>query len=274
MYYIYFSFAIILSILMLIECHSKNLPRWYGAAVLFCPVTTPYFIIKSRKESGFILSMIFLSVFSIVCAGEIVLYSLEKEKTKYDHLTPFTKEMMILSDKIKESSAKLDAGLIKLEALSKVESRRPKLKETVDFIKYLRILMLENKKLIDELVIYAKNHQEYFIKNNLEWVFQIEQFYSNYNVVQHQKALNTYLEAFEELLKYTYINFDHIDEIKDPKHLKNYDEYYLRYRRAVDAHHLFNVKRIEYQNNFLKNYPELRPYLPGETEIEAFQLWG
>ena len=67
--------------------------------------------------------------------------------------------------------------------------------------------------------------------------------------------------------------FLNITEFKDTETLKNYDEYYLRYRRAVDSHNRFNVKRIEFQNQFLIKYPEIKAYLPGERQTETFRLW-
>ncbi|THB73944.1 MAG: hypothetical protein D3926_22850 [Desulfobacteraceae bacterium] len=274
MYYIYFPFVLILSGLMVLECHLKKQPKWYAVAVFLAPVTTPYFIFKIRKDAGVILLMIFMTVFSAVCAGEVILYSIQKDRVKLGKLTPFTRELVMLTNAIKKNTIRLDNGLIKLEALSKVESRRPKIKETIDFIAYLRKLMTENQTSIQAMTDYARSRKGYFQKKNILWVFQIEQFYSNYNVTQHQKSLVAYLDAFEELLKYTYVNFYAIDDAKDPKHLKNYDEYYFRYRRAVDAHNRFNVKRIEFQNSFLDTYPELMPYLPGKSQPEAFRLWG
>jgi hypothetical protein len=98
-------------------------------------------------------------------------------------------------------------------------------------------------------------------------------FYTDRNVVIHFKSLETYLEAFEALLVYSYTNFYHIKAAESKVHLSNYDEYYLRYRRAVDAHNRFNVQRIEFQNTFLQKYPDIKPYLPDERQTEAFKLW-
>ncbi len=274
MYYIYFSFIFVLSILMLVECRMKQQPRWYAAAVFLAPVTFPYFILKIRKEAGIIIMMIFMALFSAVCAGEIILYSIQKHNARFDSMTPFTREMIVLTENIKQSSSKLNNGLIKLEALSKVESRKSQLMETITFITYLRNVIDENQQAIDKMLAYAKNHKDYFQAKNLEWIFGIEHFYNNHNVIQHQKSLEKYLDAFEDLLRYTYTNFELIDVAKDPKYLKNYDEYYIRYRRAVDAHNRFNVKRLEYQNRFLEQYPELTPYLPGKAQPDAFRLWG
>ena len=55
--------------------------------------------------------------------------------------------------------------------------------------------------------------------------------------------------------------------------LKNYDEYYLRYRRAVDSHNRLNVNRIVFQNAFLLKYPDIKPYLPGKRQTDTFRVW-
>lgn len=274
MYYIYFPFVVILAGLMILECHVRDHPKWYAAAVLIAPVTTPFFILKTRKEEGLVLVMIFMTLFSAVCAGEIVLFSMQKERAKFGAMTPITKKMMALTEKIRKDSNRLDNGLIKLEDLSKVESRPAKIFETIQFISELRVIMTDYMASVDELETFAQAQKGYFLKKNMEWIFHIKEFYHDYAVIQHRNSLEEYLDSFEDLLTYTYQNFDAIDKAKSPKHLKNYDEYYLRYRRAVDAHNRFNVKRMEFQNKFLEQYPELTPYLPGKSQPEAFRLWG
>jgi uncharacterized protein YneF (UPF0154 family) len=258
---------------MLYECYTKNQPRWWALMVLFSPVTTPYFIFKSRRESGIILFMVFLTTFSAVFAGEFFLYSRYMEENKYAYLPPVTRQMIRLSDDLKKSTLKLDQALIKLESLSKVESRIQDIKTTIEFIDHLRNIMKENQDAIQRLIKYTSDYKTYFSRKDLEWVFNIQKFYNNRNVIQHYKSLQKYLDNFEKLLKYTHVNFYNITEYKTREHLKNYDEYYLRYRRAVDAHNRFNVKRIEFQNSFLKKHPDIKPYLPGERQTETFRLW-
>ena len=273
MYYIYFFYVAVLALLMLYECYTKNQPRWWALMVLFSPVTTPYFIFKSRRESGIILFMVFLTTFSAVFAGEFFLYSRYMEENKYAYLPPVTRQMIRLSDDLKKSTLKLDQALIKLESLSKVESRIQDIKTTIEFIDHLRNIMKENQDAIQRLIKYTSDYKTYFSRKDLEWVFNIQKFYNNRNVIQHYKSLQKYLDNFEKLLKYTHVNFYNITEYKTREHLKNYDEYYLRYRRAVDAHNRFNVKRIEFQNSFLKKHPDIKPYLPGERQTETFRLW-
>ncbi len=273
MYYIYFSYVAILASLMLYDCYHKNQPRWWAFIVLFVPVTTPYFIFKSRKESGFILFMVFLLTFSAVAGVEFFLYSNYMEKNKYSHLSPVTRQMLHLCDELKTSTITLDHALGKLENLSKVQSRVKEIRTTIEFIDQLRLIMIENQDDINRLAAYTSDYKSFFNRKKFEWVFNIQKFYTNRTVIQHYKSLQKYLDNFAELLKYTHVNFYNITEYKSTQHLKNYDQYYLRYRRAVDAHNRFNVKRIDFQNSVLKKHPDIKPYLPGERQTDTFKLW-
>ncbi len=274
MYYIYFPYVVILALFMLYECYKKSQPRWWALMVLIAPVTSPYFIFKTRKESGVMLFLIFLSTFSAVGASEFLLFKNYMEKNKYSHLSPLAIQMIRLSEELKESTLKLDTALVKLENLSKVESRVHEIKKTIEFIGELKNIMVENKNAIERLEKFTEDYKESFTGKDLGWVFQIHNFYNNRVVVQHHNSLEKYLFSFQELLEYTYENFVNITDLKSEEHLKNYDEYYLRYRRAVDSHHRLNVRRIEFQNSYLKQYPDIKPYLPGERQTEAFKLWG
>jgi len=258
---------------MLYECHNKNHPKWWAVMTLIAPITTPYFIFKSRKESGIIFFMVFLTTFSAVGSTEFFFYSRYMEKNKYAHLPPVTRQMIRLSEQVKLSTSRLDKALIELENLSKVESRVHEIKKTIEFIANLRTIMFENQESIKRLVKYTSDYKSYFTKQDLSWVFNLQRFYDNRNVIQHYRSLEKYLDNFEDLLKYTYVNFYNITKHKSKEHFRNYDEYYLRYRRAVDSHNKFNVKRINFQNSFLKKYPDIKPYLPGERQTETFRLW-
>lgn len=273
MYYIYFIFILILSGMMLVETVQKNHPRWWAAAVFLAPVTTPYFIFKSRKESGLTLFIVFLVTFATVTGVEFFLYSNYMEKNKYSDMPIVTRQMIEFSNQLKLSTLELDRALAKLEKLSKVESRINEIKKTIEFIDQLRGIIKENQTAVYHLVRHVTDYRRFFNKKELSWVFNVQNFYQNRNVTQHYKSLQKYLDAFENLLKYTYVNFYNITELKSEKHFKNYDDYYLKYRRAVDAHNRFNVKRIEFQNEFIKKYPDTKPYLPGERHTEALKLW-
>ncbi|MCG8688247.1 MAG: hypothetical protein MI892_25465, partial [Desulfobacterales bacterium] len=133
--------------------------------------------------------------------------------------------------------------------------------------------MSQNQAAIRRMVKFTSDYKSYFVKKDLNWVYHIQLFYANRNVIQHYNSLQVYLDDFDALLKYTYENFDSITKAKTEIHLKNYDEYYLRYRRAVDSHNRLNVKRIEFQNAFLLEYPNVKDYLPGQRQTETFRLW-
>jgi len=241
--------------------------------VFLSPVTLPYFIYKSRKAEGMVLFMIFLASFTAVAASEFYLYATMKEKNKYAHLPPITRQVIRLSDDLKQSTVNLDKALVTLELSSKVESRIQEIKQTLEFIKSLRVIMDENQAAIQRLVKFTTDYKVYFSKKDLNWVYQIQLFYTNRNVLLHYKSLKAYLDHFEALLSYAYTNFYSITEAKTREHLNNYDEYYIRYRRAVDTHNKFNVQRIEFQNDFLLKYPDIKAYLPGKRQTEAFKLW-
>lgn len=259
--------------MMFHECRSKGLPQWWAGMVLVAPITFPFLYSKSRKEINPAILIGFFGIFAIVAGSEFYLYKRFMEKNKFTHLPPVTRQMLQLSETLRQSTINLDGALIKLENLSKVESRIHEIKNTIQFIGELRLIMAENRKAIHRLVEFTTAHNDFFAKKDLAWVFDIQRFYNNHNVVQHYKSLEKYLQDFEELLRYTHLNFYNITEVQSPEHLKNYDEYYIRYRRAVDSHNRFNVKRIDFQNQYLRQYPDIKAYLPGERQTETFRLW-
>jgi hypothetical protein len=264
----------LLAALMLYDCYQQKQPRWWAMAVLFAPVTTPYFIFKSRKESGVILFMVFIVTFCAVTGGEFFLYSKDMDKQhNYIHLMPEIQQMIHLSDQLKTTTMKLDHELSILENLTKIESRAPEIKSTFEFVEHLKNILVINQEAIKQVVTYSSDHEGFFVGRHLEWVLTLRNFYTNRNVIQHYKSLQNYLDSFANVLKYTYVNFYNITEYKSLEHLKNYDEYYLRYRRAIDSHNRFNTKRIDFQNKFADTYPDLKSFLPGERQTDTFSLW-
>jgi len=272
-YYIYFPFIFILSGLMFLECKRRSLPKWWAVIVFAAPVTTPYFIVKSRKGQSLIFLTIFLVCFALVTAGEIFIYSKMKVKYKYAKLPPVTQQLIRYSESLKQTTRRLDKDLVKFEHQSSIHSKIDKLEQTILLISELRHALYDNQAAIKQLVGFVENHRDFFTKKNLQWVYEIKRFYNNRIVVAHFKSLENYLDNFETLLRFCYQNFDAITKVESTIHLKNYDEYYLRYRRAVKSHNRFNVKRIQFQNDFIKRYPEIKAYLPAKRQTEALRLW-
>lgn len=255
------------------ECKRHRLPIWWSVIVLAAPVTTPYFIFKLRRDKSLILCLIFGVCFSLVITGEIFIYSKMKTKYKYVHLPPVARQLIHYSEILKQTTQNLDNDLVHLEQQSKVQSNVDKLGQTIAFIGDLRQAMHENKAAIKQMVEFVETHRDFFNQKDLQWVYEIKRFYNNRIVIAHFNSLGNYLDNFETLLSFCYRNFDLITKAESTIHLKNYDEYYLRYRRAVDSHNRFNVKRIEFQNDFIKRYPEIKAYLPAERQTKAFRLW-
>ncbi len=273
MYYIYFSFIFILSGLIFLECKRWSLPKWWAVIVFAAPVTTPYFIFKSRKGSSLILCLIFLVCFSLVTAGEIFIHSKRKAKYKYATLPPVTRQFIHYSEILKKNTQSLDKEIVKLKHQSRVHSKIDKLEQTIVLISELRQAMYDNKAAIKSIIEFVGNHRDFFTQKDLQWVYEIERFYKDRIVIAYFKSLENYLENFETLLRFCYRNFDAITKRESTIHLKNYDEYYLRYRRAVDSHNRFNTRRIQFQNDFIKRYPEIKAYLPDKRHTAAVRLW-
>ena len=157
--------------------------------------------------------------------------------------------------------------------MSKVQSKLQDIRKAIVIIEQLKPMIAENQDAVNRLEKFTKNYHQSFKGRDLEWVIHIHNFYNDRAVIQHYKSLDAYLFSFQELLEYVHENYLNITEVKSQEQLKNYDEYYIRYRRAVDSHNKFNVRRIEFQNSYLKKYPDIRPYLPGERQTDTFRLW-
>lgn len=268
MYYIYVPFIFILSGLMFLECKRLSLPAWWAAIVFAAPVTTPYFIFKSRKNNKWIFLLIFLACFSLVTAGEMFMYSKMKEKYRYANLSPVTRQLIRYSEILKQTTHKLDNDLVQFEQQAKVQSKIQNIDQTIVFIGELRQTIYANQAAIKQMVEFVQTHRDFFFRKDMQWVYEIKRYYNNRIVTQYFERLENYLDHFETLLRFCYRNFDAITNVESAAHLKNYDEYYLRYRRAVDSYNRFNVKRIEFQNDFIKRYPEIKAYMPAKRQTD------
>ncbi|WP_035240003.1 hypothetical protein [Desulfobacter vibrioformis] len=268
MYYIYFPFIFILSGLIFLQCKRRNLPIWWAAIVFAAPVTTPYFIVKSRKNNKLVFLLIFLACFSLVAAGEIFIYSKMNAKYNYVNLPPVTQQLMRYSEILKQTTHNLDNDFIEFEQ-HKVQSKIDKLGQLIVFIGKLRQDIDNNQAAIKQLIEFLDHHNDSFLKNDLKWVYEIKRYYNNRIVIQYFKSLENYLDNFEILLQFCYQNFDAITKVESVAHLKNYDAYYLRYRRAADSLSRFNIKRIEFQDDFIKRYPEIKKYLPAQRQTQT-----
>lgn len=206
----------------------------------------------------------------LVLTGGYFFLSQEKEE---DNVPPILKEMLRLNEDVKKTTIEIYNASGKLDSISMVQSRITDIKTTIGLIQNMRELVKENQDAIDRLILFAEEHETYFYRKNLDWIFAVRDFYTDRNVIHHHESRSNYLKAFEKLLTYTYENFQNIMELQSKQHMMTYDAYYHLYRTAADSHNRFNRKRISFQKEFVNKYPEVSPFLPGGHHTESFKFW-
>ncbi|MFO7886330.1 MAG: hypothetical protein R6U68_16055 [Desulfobacteraceae bacterium] len=272
MYYIYFPYAFVLALFVFFDLSKHRVSKWWALAVFVSPLVSIYYFIKTRALKGAVPVLFVIASFAAVGVAEKMIYSMEKEKAVLKSFSPVVRQLLVLSKDLKNATIRLDNGIEKLEQLSKIQSRRAGVGETIDYIGELRVLILENKTAVTRLNLFISDYRDLLEKENLLWMENIKEYYNNDIVVRYEKSLQGYLDAFETLLQYIFDNFEKIDS-KSSVHIKNYDAYYMKYRQAVDRHNRIGVKKIKFQNNFLDEHPRLKPYLPATRQTDFLKLW-
>ncbi len=270
---LYVSYAILLSILIFIESKKKKRPRWWPGAVLLFPPIVLVYILRTGKSLKFHFILLFFVTFSMVLGGEIFLQRSKKAPPLKETIPPILRKIILINDNVKESTIGLYDASAKLDSLGMVQSRITDIRSTIQQIEQIGQLAEDNQKAVDTLLQFIEDNQYFLDKQNLSWIGDIKEFYTNHHVTQHQKSRNHFLAAFDSLLTYMNTNFENIMEIKSKKHLSNYDAYYLRYRSAADSHNRFNRKRINFQAEFVEKHPKVKPFLPGTHQFEPFKFW-
>lgn len=181
--------------------------------------------------------------------------------------------MIALNDDIKKTTIEIYTVSGKLDGISMVQSRITDIKTAIELIGSLRQLVEENQTAIESLLQFIDDHADFVHRKDLSWVFFIEKFYMDHAVMRHYKSRANYLLSFETLLTYTDTNFQNIMALKSQQHMRNYDAYYMRYRRAADSHNQLNKKRIVFQTNYIEEHPEVKPFLPGVHQLGPFKFW-
>ncbi len=272
MFYIYFPYVFLLSLILLFEFIEKDKSKLWAVIIFFAPVTAPYYIFKTKREEGITWIMIFIASFSAVVAGEIALYTFNSEKLKYSDQTPVVRQALRIADELQTTTEEFDSTILHLEHMSRIVSGLEKIGDTVNYISTVRQAGEKNKAMVSKLINYIDNYRSYYNKKNVKWVFQIEEYYNNKIVRLHLDSLDEYLNSFEDILVFSYKNFYKIAELEDTKALRNYDAYYLKYRRSAEKFSKYNSHRTEYQNQFVQEYPEIEGYLPGVRQTDVFSI--
>lgn len=270
---IYLPFIIILTALIFMECRKKGQKKWWAAIVFLCPPVSGFVLSKTRTQNKIIFIVLPLILLSMVLGAEWMLYSHRQSLNAEDNTPPILKKMLELNEDVKQTTIEIYNASGKLDSISMVQSRITDIKSSIETIAKMRDLVDQNQQAIDRLVEFTQEHEIYFYRKNLDWIFSIRNFYNDPNVINHHQSRSNYLAAYETLMTYTYENFNNIMELKSQRHMKSYDAYYMRYRRAADSHNRFNRKRIAFQNEFIEKFPEVKPFLPGSHHLEPFKFW-
>ncbi|MCK5541574.1 MAG: hypothetical protein KAI40_02700 [Desulfobacterales bacterium] len=272
MFFLYFPYVFLLSLILFVEFTEKKKSKLWALIVFFAPVTAPYYIFRTKKEEGLTWIMIFLASFSVVVASEVTLYTFKKEKMKYSDQPPVIRQALRIADELQETTEKFDYAIIELEEMSRILSGLEKIDETAEYIGTVRLAGGANKATVSKLINYIGNYRSYYNKKNVQWVFLIEEYYKSDVIRRHLDSFEEYLSAFEDLLLFSYKNFYKISELENPKALRNYDAYYLQYRRAAEKFSKYNLQRTEYQNQFVQEHPKIEAYLPGVRQSDVFSI--
>ena len=272
MFYLYFSYVLIVSCSLYSFFVRKKKPVWWAIFSFFAPVTAPYFFFKASLKKRFIFTIFFYLGLVLVCGGEFYLFSKEKVEFKLANYSPAARHMIQLSDELKNSTAEFDNAIKELESMSKVVSKPTGIAEALSFIGTVRVKMIKNRSDVKQFIAFSKDYKAVLEKEGFDDIFFMEDFFTNPVVVVYLKSLEDYLESFETLLNYTLDNFNNI-EAKSPVHIQNYDAYYMKYRQAVDRHNRLCVKRIEFQKTIVEKHPGLEQYLPTMIQTDFLKLW-
>lgn len=226
-------------------------------------------MLKTKKQKTILIAA---SVIVVLVTVGIFLF-IQNSTEVDDNIPPIIKEMIRLNEDVKKTTIDVYNTSGKLESISMVQSRVNDIKKTIELIGEMRELVKKDQEAIARLIKFAEEHEVYFHRKNLSWIFGIRDFYTDYHVTQYYKSQSNYLRAFENLLVYTHNNFQNIMELKSVQHMKTYDVYYMRYRTAADKHNRFNRKRITFYKKFIEDHPEVSPFLPGAHHGEPFKFW-
>ncbi|MDY0219698.1 MAG: hypothetical protein RBR67_00970 [Desulfobacterium sp.] len=275
MFAFYTLFSLVTSFAAFLLFLKQKFPSQSVLFVLLAPVTAPYFFLRAnpgsspwKKTMGVIL---FYLCFMFVCGVEIHSFSQETGRLTMGGHSPLQKRMLQLSDKLKSSTRAFYLAIRDLESAGTTVSSRSNIDKTTSSIETLRVRMVENKNDVDQFLSFVRHYKASLQNNGFSDSLLIEEFFTDPVVTLHLKSLEAYLAAFESLLNYTFDNFETINS-KSNRHLKNYDAYYINYRRAVDRHNLLCLRRIKYQNALLVKHPELKLYLPSMIHTDFLKF--
>jgi len=273
MSYIYLPYIIILTLFITVECKRHHHSFLWVAATAFIPLAGSMLLFKTRGWPGIRLILLSFTFFIAAAGTEVYLFNISHEQHQYRQLPPILKQVIRLNENVKHSTVKIYDLSSKLDSISMVQSRISDIQTTLELIAILELEISNNQMVINNLIDFLNKKHTYLSKKNITWVFSVKKFYQNPIVLRHNEQRSSYYTALKNLLTYTKMNFGKIMKSKSQVHRKNYNVYYMRYRRAADKLNRINRERIQYQHEFIQKFSEVAPLLPGKHQIEPFRFW-
>ena len=271
MYYFYFSYAFIIAIVIFVLSLKQNESKWWGALVFFSPITAPFYFLKTKAKKGIIPALITALIFIGVCAGEYHVHIKRVKKINYSQYPPVVRQAIRLSSSLKIITNNLNDDIAQLNQLSRSESSLENMSATIELIGKMRVKIIKRQAAFRRLSSFLNDYESNLEQNGFERLINIKKYYNNTIATLYFKKLKIYLDTFESLLQFTFENFNKISR-KVPVALDNYDAYYLRYRGAMDDYNRIGNRKIEFQNRFLKENPELVKFLPQVLHLNSLEL--
>ncbi len=271
MYYIYFPYVLILSVAMAILCHKQEKTLWWAVVVLFAPVTTPYFIVKSEKQPPGKWIALFIFTFLIVLGVEGFIWFTQYKQNQFNKLNPVDRVAVRLTRVIEANVAEMNEIMGALDIRNTVASGKKEIVTSKASIKRAKILIRQSQKVTRQFIIFVTDYGPYFQKTRQNWILQLRNFYKNKHMVKYYTSTQQYLDEFERLLNYTQAHFEQIKARKSGE-IQNYDQYFIRYRHGLNIYQRYSDERMKVQIPLVKKYPEVKKYLPARAQTKAVSI--
>ncbi len=271
MYYIYYPYVLIVSMAMAAICHKQKNPLWWSAAVFFAPVTTPYFIVQFQKRGVGKWIVFFFISFLLVVGIEGCIWFQNYKQNQFARLNPVDRTAILITRDIESNISEMNAIMESLDIKDRVATGKKDIINSRDSIKRARILMEQGHKLTKQFVIFVTDHAPYFQQTHQNWALELKKFYQSSHMIKYYSTTTQYLNEFKHLLDYVETHFEKIKN-HHSQAIKNYDQYFIRYRQGLDRYKKYADGRMKSQTVLIKKYPELKKYLPAKVRVTAVKM--
>ncbi len=271
LYYLYFSYALIIAIVVFVSSLKQQESKWWALLIFFSPVTASFYFLKTGAKRGIIPALITALIFAGICTGEYRIHVNNDKIPSYSQYPPVPRQIIRLSLALKKITNDLNNEITQLNQLSRSESSIENMSATIELIGTLKVKIIQSRAALKRLSSFLNDYKKDIDKDNFAWLLDIEKYYHDKTTIIYFKKLKKYLDTFEALLQYTFKNYNKISR-RVPVALLNYDAYYLRYRGSMDDYNRIANVKVKFHNQFLKQNPKLAKFLPEVLHMDSLEL--